>query len=597
MGKHIPIDDLFRDKLSDGEEQLNLGAWANMERMLDGKNPYADEEDKRKRRILPFILIFTLLSGAVAAGYLALTKGQKSTNTTETASAEPKAQTLTANYTTDKNIQSETALIQEGNTSKKTASNQTNLLADNSTKPTQTVLHSPEIEKKSKAKKSNAKSKALIQNLESNMEAHNSASASDEQKGDIAEVNPTFSVKEKKGKKPLMASKGNKSNKEEIVDSNQKEKEEKVASEKMDQYQINQNVKFDRKGNPSVEFDTIAKNQLALEKNGEETEKPILTPEQTNPRLVNLSPEQELALNSSAPQVETEKIQPKSLQIASKEKLIPKDGNTETHKPDGESFFEKLRTFAVVNAQKMSLLTTSLINMGYPMIPGISIGANAAVFNPKNNFGGFHVGVNNLKPLNSRLSILTELKYFIRNNSGYTINDITTINKNLSADNATLASQNKTIYTYQVDSSVSNYNFKNFSSLELPVMLQAHFRSFTAYGGVNMAYIFRLNVKENKKNYVLNKEAIVDNNVVFAPKQEMIKRFSRDDFSSRFGLGYTVGASVSLSPSIYIDARMTQNLWDNARSASAREVSSGYFKVPTLQLSLGYRFKQFVPGK
>jgi hypothetical protein len=41
MGKLVPIDDLFREKLSGGEEQLNLGAWANMERMLDGKNPYA----------------------------------------------------------------------------------------------------------------------------------------------------------------------------------------------------------------------------------------------------------------------------------------------------------------------------------------------------------------------------------------------------------------------------------------------------------------------------------------------------------------------------------------------------------------------------
>jgi hypothetical protein len=41
MGKQIPIDDIFRNGLSEGQEQLNLGAWANMERMLDGKNPYA----------------------------------------------------------------------------------------------------------------------------------------------------------------------------------------------------------------------------------------------------------------------------------------------------------------------------------------------------------------------------------------------------------------------------------------------------------------------------------------------------------------------------------------------------------------------------
>jgi hypothetical protein len=42
MEKNIPIDQLFKNNLSDGQEQLNLGAWANMERLLDGKNPYAD---------------------------------------------------------------------------------------------------------------------------------------------------------------------------------------------------------------------------------------------------------------------------------------------------------------------------------------------------------------------------------------------------------------------------------------------------------------------------------------------------------------------------------------------------------------------------
>jgi hypothetical protein len=47
MENRIPIDDLFRDVLSQGKEQLNLGAWANMERMLDGKNPYSQEEPKK----------------------------------------------------------------------------------------------------------------------------------------------------------------------------------------------------------------------------------------------------------------------------------------------------------------------------------------------------------------------------------------------------------------------------------------------------------------------------------------------------------------------------------------------------------------------
>jgi hypothetical protein len=44
---------------------------------------------------------------------------------------------------------------------------------------------------------------------------------------------------------------------------------------------------------------------------------------------------------------------------------------------------------------------------------------------------------------------------------------------------------------------------------------------------------------------------------------------------------------------VYVDLRVTKNVWDDAKTLSAKEVSSNYFKVPTLQLSLGYRFKKF----
>ena len=44
------IDMLVRQALEGGQEQLNLGAWANMDRMLDGKNPYAKAEDDDKKR-------------------------------------------------------------------------------------------------------------------------------------------------------------------------------------------------------------------------------------------------------------------------------------------------------------------------------------------------------------------------------------------------------------------------------------------------------------------------------------------------------------------------------------------------------------------
>jgi hypothetical protein len=41
--------------------------------------------------------------------------------------------------------------------------------------------------------------------------------------------------------------------------------------------------------------------------------------------------------------------------------------------------------------------------------------------------------------------------------------------------------------------------------------------------------------------------------------------------------------------------RMVRNVSDNAQTLSARDVSANTFKVPSVQLSLGYRFRKFIP--
>jgi opacity protein-like surface antigen len=72
-------------------------------------------------------------------------------------------------------------------------------------------------------------------------------------------------------------------------------------------------------------------------------------------------------------------------------------------------------------------------------------------------------------------------------------------------------------------------------------------------------------------------------------------QYMKSDFSSRFGLGYTIGAAYSFSPQLYIDLRITQNVWDNMKTNAAREISNGFFKVPSFHFSLGYRFRKFTP--
>ena len=73
MENRISIDEMFHKGLHDGKEQMNLGAWANMERLLDGKNPY-EEKGKQKRRFFPFLWIALAGVGLLSAGYFVKNK-------------------------------------------------------------------------------------------------------------------------------------------------------------------------------------------------------------------------------------------------------------------------------------------------------------------------------------------------------------------------------------------------------------------------------------------------------------------------------------------------------------------------------------------
>jgi hypothetical protein len=142
---------------------------------------------------------------------------------------------------------------------------------------------------------------------------------------------------------------------------------------------------------------------------------------------------------------------------------------------------------------------------------------------------------------------------------------------------------------------VKTYNFKRFYSIELPLMMQFNYRSFALYGGINLAYNIKLMTTVKSQNYVSNIKDTLLNSEPYSYPNEKLSQLQPSDFGARLGIGYTVGAAFNFSPQMYLDLRMTQNAWDNKRSIIAREISNGVYKVPTLQVSLGYRFRKFTP--
>lgn len=600
MEKRNSIDDLFHDKLSRGKEQLNLGAWANMERLLDGENPYAEEE-KKKRRILPLLLLLLIGTGAVTAGYLAQNNYFKSTTQATVIASNTHKNALTETSSNIPSKQNDLNSVKEQDTQDandlQTSNGQSTASNTTSSHGTQQNLVSSEPQnlnqgRKAKRAKKHQKSIITLQQTPSDLgtqENHDAILASSKPEKISTSKNSALAINKQE------------QNLSQLNSSKIKQGESFIETKTIPMVEIKQKAEYNKNGTvKKFSSDTISKSTITQQYETILQSQPetlaAIDYHISNPRYVDLNAEAELKANEqseiNAKQEASNSVATVSSNMANSHSL---NANTSVVKKRNSSsqttYFEDLRRFTSDTYQKL----VNAVKFGaHPdTYTGLSMGMNASLSSAQNNFGGFHLGVTNLKPISDYASILSEFKFFYRNNGGYTINDIYTRTLNMSTDNISLAHQ--TIYNYQKDSTVRTYNFKNFYSLELPLMMQFNYRSVALYGGVNMAYNFKLNVNEKTKNYVIDYHDTVPNSYVYTFPADKGSQLQRSDFSSRFGLGYTIGASYQFNPQLYIDVRMTQNVWDNMKTNAAREISNGFFKVPNIQFSLGYRFRKFVP--
>jgi hypothetical protein len=616
MENRIPIDDLFRDVLSQGKEQLNLGAWANMERMLDGKNPYSQEEPKKKRRILPILGIIAAVGTILSGAYFALNGNKKESVAyyqPETTQTQPVAQTLPAG-TPASSSTTEMPLPQANQNQPQQTNNASSSSSNGSSNDINNAHQSDNQASQNQVSGSSndlSTSSSTSKTIQKQSSSNQSGIVTDPTLKDSPEQ---FTAKKSKNKKskstntnPTANSNSNNQN-DNILSNTDPLKSvpsnNTIVMDTMPGLQLVEKVTRNRNGDVvSKSYDTIGSQEILVEKS---TTSSKLIP--INPRMVALSPEEEAAANrkidltapsnSSAPVIasNTANSSMESTQSANKNQDLSIAKTAEKGKErKQDSWFDKMQNSIQQGFQKLNILSMRLMNMNIPFNPGISLGVNASLFNTEHNFGGFHAGFTNTLPLSEYFSMMTELKFFYRNNSGYTVSDASTTIRNHQTDTVSMASSNQNVYTYQVDSNVKIYNFKHVMSLELPIYLQAHLSKFTLYGGVNFAYNFRLNVKQINRDFVINGQDIRDKSEPYNFPVEKGTQYSRDDFSSRFGIGYSFGAAYSFNPNLYVDFRLTQNVWDNTNTNAARSISNGFFKVPSLQFSIGYRFKKFDP--
>lgn len=602
MRKNISIDELFREGLSEGREQLNLGAWANMERMLDGKSPYSsdnEEKEKKKRRILPlFWLLLVALIGATGAFFMK-NKGDKKEHHGYTASATTQSSTnsTSTNSTEDqRSDQSSTSTETKG--SQNQIQGQTRVEIDPETTSPSTDHHSTRKHHLSEQQVTTTSTSTSHDSDPSHTNHSITATTSNNTNLSNTEVTSASTVPSnvKRNKRVktytdrASASANNTqenkeaSNADLTITSSTPVQGATLLNDTVEQITRVERVTGTLNGKPNRSLDTINQSQQIVVK--EETRQPI-DYHQSNPRYVDLNHDQ---INQASHKEEL-----KTIPVTGSEPKTTGDvAKTETknHRESEQAKWkESLETGRIKLGNALHQVSIRKI-LAYP---GITAGVNAALFTSSHNYGGFHAGVSNLTPINDHLSFLSEIKFYYRSNSGYSVQDIQSSMKGFTADTTTLYNQNQTIYTYYMDSSVRRYNFKHMYSVEMPLSLQYHLNRLSFYGGINLAYNTRLNTTMVTTNTVAPRVDTVDKNFAFMAPSSSNYKYVGDDFKSRFGVGYMFGASYSFSPKLYIDLRATQTQWDNSKTVTSRNISSGVFKIPYIQFSLGYRFKDFTP--
>ncbi len=605
MSNNIPIDELFRDKLSGGKEQLNLGAWANMERMLNGQNPYASEEPKRKRRILPLMILFALLGTGLTAGYFLL----KHQEDKQAHSSLANEQVSNPSNTSTQHIEAEPKI---GDASPSTASSISPDQINFSSQHAQSVknrsyqnkpMHSDIADVS--ATKSVADASAHLDVAQSKTRGNDvrrNANKDAKNDGALASTDPNSGLGLKKDFKQfdqtamgLLNDTGSQDVKGSDAQANTKSQ-----SLKINRTIANVHEKRNRNGSVSkMVFDTVGQSLVEVEKtialaSPAEEKSPIRDKNyKWHPRYLV----EEQPMSNSQPEVFNS--QPPAMVAAAGASTPHLAANTDEkdkkrQNNEKKSVLATIGAFTGATLAKIGESGGNFFSMFGVLDPGISLGVNAALFNTKNNYGGFHAGVTNRTAISETFSIISELKFFMRNNAGYTVNDIRTVIKNYTQD--TFATPGFTLHKYDVDSSTKRYNFKNFASIELPVMMSARFNNLSVYGGVNFAYNFKLNISEVNTTYsdpkYIHKEVQLANGVPFNMPAEKSFQYVRNDFGSRFGIGYAVGVSYNFNPNIYLDLRLSKLMWDNTKTNTQREISNGVTKVPFTQLSLGYKFKK-----
>ncbi|MBS1615077.1 MAG: outer membrane beta-barrel protein [Bacteroidetes bacterium] len=249
------------------------------------------------------------------------------------------------------------------------------------------------------------------------------------------------------------------------------------------------------------------------------------------------------------------------------------------------NFFDFERLAAVMDQVKSNLQRIELY-------PGVMAGINASMFTP-NALGGVQAGITSLFILNDYWSLMTELKYFQRYNTGSSLRDDYKQVRNGTVEFVQYNGVDYKRYQWEEGNIRHSFNYDVIRTFELPVMMRRNWGRAYAQGGVNFVLSSAIatdEISDSLNDFVHHSEdrPATHDTEPFIPNDHPL--VLRSDFGSRFGIGYVLSAGFMFSPNIYVDGRITQSVWDNSKTDGARRVAQDLLRTPSIQISVGYKF-------
>ncbi|MES2479216.1 MAG: outer membrane beta-barrel protein [Bacteroidota bacterium] len=219
---------------------------------------------------------------------------------------------------------------------------------------------------------------------------------------------------------------------------------------------------------------------------------------------------------------------------------------------------------------------------------GFSGGFNYSLSNT-NNFQGVQFGPTGELVFNKHWSLFGAIRYFNRSGGTKTVND--NYSKESAANTPDSMSGPNWYFKVHTDSTSRYFNFSTLHSFEMPITLRYALNKFYLMTGLNLVYYLSVNVEEVQKTYSLNPH-MVQTNSAKPILNETKPLLNTSDFGSKFGLGYVIGAGYQIAPAWQADIRLVNTFWDNAKGDGANKLSKDFYKLPSVQISVGYQFNR-----